>query len=59
MRRGQTVVEYMITLSVVSIAIIAIMYGFQSATIDNVRALSFDMADEDEGSLINAGIQQQ
>ncbi len=59
MRRGQTVVEYMITLSVVSIAIIAIMYAFQDATIANVTALSDDMAGGTTGSLIDAGIQQQ
>ena len=59
MRRGQTVVEYMITLSVVSIGIIAIMYAFQGATIGNVTALSVEMATGSNGSLINAGIQQQ
>ncbi len=59
MRRGQTVVEYMITLSVISIGIIAIMYAFQDATIGNVTALSNDMAGGATGSLIDAGIQQQ
>ena len=59
MRRGQTVVEYMITLSVISIGIIGIMYAFQDATIGNVTALSNDMAGGAAGSLIDAGIQQQ
>ena len=64
MRRGQSTVEYMITLSVVSIAIIAIMLIFNSVTVNNVRSLSESLtsssgADPSDtpAPLIEAGVQ--
>ncbi len=64
MRRGQATVEYMITMSVVSIAIIAIMLIFNLATIKNVRTLSESLtsssgadASDTPAPLIEAGVQ--
>ena len=57
MRRGQTTVEYMILISVISIAIVAILLPFQQLVIDNVGNVSDEMADGASGTLIDAGVQ--
>ncbi len=57
MRRGQTTVEYMILISVISIAIVAIMLPFQELVIENVGNVSDEMADGASGTLIDAGVQ--
>ncbi|MEE2750071.1 MAG: hypothetical protein VX519_01465 [Myxococcota bacterium] len=57
MRRGQTTVEYMILISVISIAIVAIMLPFQTLVVDNVSDVSDDMASGSSGTLISAGVQ--
>lgn len=57
MRRGQTTVEYMILISVISIAIVAIMLPFQELVIESVGTVSDDMADGPSGTLIDAGVQ--
>ncbi len=57
MRRGQTAVEYLILISVISFAIVAIILPFQNLFIDNVSDLSDDMASGSNGSLIDAGVQ--
>lgn len=54
MRRGQSTVEYMLTLSVVSIAIVAIMLSFDAVFSTSVTELSQDMASE---SLTTQGVQ--
>ena len=46
MRRGQSTVEYLLTMSVVSIAIVAIMLSFDAVFTDSVEDLSGSMADE-------------
>jgi len=43
-RRGQSTVEYMLTMSIVSLAIIAIMLGFESLIITSTTDLSNDLA---------------
>lgn len=59
MRRGQTTVEYMVLIAVVSISIFAIMFPFQELFIENVDTLSEEMATGASGSLIDAGVQPQ
>ena len=57
MRRGQTAVEYLILISVISFAIVAIILPFDGLFIGNVTDLSDEMASGPNGSLINAGVQ--
>ena len=47
----------MILISVISIAIVAIMLPFQELVIENVGTVSDEMADGNSGTLINAGVQ--
>lgn len=54
MRRGQSTVEYLLTMSVVSIAIVAIMLSFDAVFTDSVEDLSGSMAEE---SLTTQGVQ--
>ena len=54
MRSGQSTVEYLLTLSVVSIAIVAIMLSFDAVFSTSVSGLSQDMA---ANSLTNQGVQ--
>ena len=54
MRRGQSTVEYMLTMSVVSLAIIAIMLTFEVVFNDSVTDLSESMAEE---TLTTQGVQ--
>lgn len=54
MRSGQSTVEYLLTLSVVSIAIVAIMLSFDAVFSTSVSGLSQDMA---ATSLTNQGVQ--
>jgi hypothetical protein len=54
MRSGQSTVEYLLTLSVVSIAIVAIMLSFDAVFSTSVSGLSQDMAAD---SLTNQGVQ--
>jgi len=53
-RSGQSTVEYLLTMSVVSIAIVAIMLSFDAVFTDSVQDLSGSMADE---TLTNQGVQ--
>ncbi len=43
-RRGQSTVEYMLTMSVVSLAIIAIMLGFEALITTGTSDLSDELA---------------
>ena len=54
MRSGQSTVEYLLTLSVVSIAIVAIMLSFDAVFSTSVSGLSQDMA---ATSLTTQGVQ--
>ena len=54
MRRGQSTVEYMLTMSVVSLAIVGIMLTFEAVFNDSVTNLSGSMADE---TLTTQGVQ--
>ena len=54
MRKGQSTVEYMLTMSVVSFAIIAIMWSFSSVFRSSVETLSGDMSSD---TLTTQGIQ--
>ena len=54
MRSGQSTVEYLLTMSVISIAIVAIMLSFDAVFTDGVEGLSESMADE---TLTNQGVQ--
>ena len=54
MRRGQSTVEYLLTMSVVSIAIVAIMLSFDAVFTDSVEDLAGSMAEE---SLTTQGVQ--
>jgi len=47
----------MILISVISIAIVAIMLPFQTLVVDNVSEVSNDMASGSTGTLISAGVQ--
>jgi len=58
MRRGQTVVEYMLVLSAVSLVIFAVMFVFNNTIVENVTNLSDDMTQGGDSTLINAGMQQ-
>lgn len=54
MRKGQSTVEYMLTMSVVSLAIIATMWSFTSVFRTGVQTLSSDMATD---TLTTQGVQ--
>ena len=54
-RLGQTTVEYMLTISVVSLAIIGTMLAFETVFGDNAAALSEHLA---TSTLVSTGIQQ-
>ena len=49
--------EYLILISVISFAIVAIILPFQNLFIENVSDLSNNMASESNGSLLDAGVQ--
>jgi hypothetical protein len=53
-RLGQTTTEYLLTISVVSLAIIGVMLSFETVFGDNVAALADHLATD---SLTSAGIQ--
>ncbi len=55
MRRGQSTVEYMITLSVVVIAIVAAMVVFEDTLVINTIQLSDGLASE---ILVSQGVQR-
>ena len=55
MRKGQSTVEYMLTMSVVSLAIIATMWSFTTIFRKGVETLSSDMASE---TLTTQGVQK-
>jgi Flp pilus assembly pilin Flp len=52
-RRGQTTVEYMMTISVITIAIMAVVYTFMTVIYDETGALGTSLAT----SLTTDGIQ--
>ncbi len=54
-RLGQTTVEYMLTISVVSLAIIGTMLAFETIFGDNAASLSEHLA---TSTLVSTGIQQ-
>ena len=54
MRRGQSVVEYMLVLSFLSIAIAGVMYAFQNTIVENVTNTSNNMANN---TLVTAPMQ--
>ena len=58
MRRGQSMVEYMLILATISLSIAWVMYFFNNTIVENVTTLSDDMTQGADSSLINAGMQQ-
>lgn len=54
MRSGQSTVEYLLTMSVVSIAIVAIMLSFDAVFTSSVKDASNNMADT---TLTTQGVQ--